>query len=456
MGAFIQPHSDARRFALFAAGWSLALFGVLRLPPVEQALLMPVTQAQGHLAALLFGIPALPIQVTLACSGSDAIALCAGFIWAYPARWQARAAAVAGGMALILALNTIRIGTLGLVTAPVVFDALHVYLWPALLILAIAAYVFAWMWSVDAVAPSPAITEAGVEPAHNHVPLKITRRFLWTTGIMLVIFTSAAPLYLDSAAILAVAGSMARIAAEGLRALGVDARAEGNVLFLARGGFVVTQECITTPLIPVYVAAVVSYARQWRTAAILLLATIPLFIVLGILRLLVVALPPAIGGSSTDVVHGFYQFLAAAVLVGGAAAWRHGAGRQACRRAVVGTVTGCLVVYVLAALYEPLIVRAFPLAVSPGDSQGAVRQLAAFQVGLFAALCAVVFKAGQWRGITGGLALLALSQVVVFALLHVLQGMLSFAPHVRDVRGWALAAPVLLVVMVVSYARPRP
>lgn len=456
MATCTQPHSDARRFALYAAGWSLALFGALRLPAVEQALLLPVTEVQGRFAALLFGTPALPLQVTLACSGSDAMALCAGFIWAYPARWPARAAAAAGGMTLILVLNTIRIGSLGLATTPAVFDALHVYLWPALLILAIAAYVFAWMWSVDAVAPSATIAAAAVDAPADHRSMRLTGRFLWTAGILLVLFTAAAPWYLDSAAILAVAALMAGVAAEGLRALGIDARAEGNVLFLARGGFLVTQECITTPLIPLYAAAVVSYARPWRSAAILLLCTIPLFIVLGILRLLVVALPPALGQSSIDLVHGFYQFLAAAVLVAAAAAWRHGAGRRAWRRAAIGTVIGCLVIFVLAPLYGPLLASAFPLAVAPGDSQGAVRLLAAFQVGLYLALCAAVFARDQWRSVTGGMALLAVSQVAAFALLHVLQGMLSFAPHTRDIRGWALAAPVLLVITVVSYARPRP
>ncbi len=102
------------------------------------------------LAAGLFGAPALPVEVTLACSGADALALCLGAVLAYPVRWRTRLAGAGGGAALILGLNTLRIGTLGRVAAsPAWFNALHLYVWPAVLTLAIAGYVFAWMRLAD-------------------------------------------------------------------------------------------------------------------------------------------------------------------------------------------------------------------------------------------------------------------------------------------------------------------
>ena len=53
-------------------------------------------------------------------------------ILAYPVRWRTRLAGAAGGAALILGLNTLRIGTLGRAAAsPAWFNALHVYVWPA-------------------------------------------------------------------------------------------------------------------------------------------------------------------------------------------------------------------------------------------------------------------------------------------------------------------------------------
>ena len=98
----------------------------------------------------LFGTSALPVEVTLACSGADALALCLGAVLAYPVKWRTRLAGAGGGAALILGLNTLRIGTLGRVAAsPAWFNTLHVYVWPAVLTLAIAGYVFGWMRLAD-------------------------------------------------------------------------------------------------------------------------------------------------------------------------------------------------------------------------------------------------------------------------------------------------------------------
>ena len=51
-----------------------------------------------------------------------------------------------GGVAFVLGLNTVRIATLGHAAAsPALFRALHLQVWPAILVLATAGYVFAWM-----------------------------------------------------------------------------------------------------------------------------------------------------------------------------------------------------------------------------------------------------------------------------------------------------------------------
>ncbi len=72
-----------------------------------------------------------------------------------------------------------------------------------------------------------------------------------------------------------------------------------------------------------------------------MLATVPLFVGLGIVRLLIVALPDAVA-SPLFVVHAFYQLLLAAVLVFLAALWRHGRG-AALRYALAGVVVGLAV-----------------------------------------------------------------------------------------------------------------
>src|SRR5688572_22566541 len=80
-----SPTSDARRFAAAAVAWGLGTFAVLRLPWVEAHGVLPLTQFQGRLAAGASGVPLLPVDVTLACSGTDVLALCVAAILAYPA-----------------------------------------------------------------------------------------------------------------------------------------------------------------------------------------------------------------------------------------------------------------------------------------------------------------------------------------------------------------------------------
>src|SRR6202011_281755 len=108
--------------------------------------------------------------------------------------------------------------------------------------------------------------------------------------------------------------------------LGVQAAATANMLSTARGGFVVTQECVSTPLIPAYLAAVFACENSWRWRAFALVAAPPLFVGLGIARLLVVALPASLVGSPIFLIHAFYQLLLAGVVVFLAAFWRHGGG----------------------------------------------------------------------------------------------------------------------------------
>jgi exosortase/archaeosortase family protein len=134
----------ATTFLLAALVWSLGLFTLLRTPWVEGRLVLPLTRLQQHAADYYFGAPAASINVTLECSGTDVLALCLGAILACPVPWRSRLAGATGGVAVILALNTLRIATLGRAAAsPVLFQSLHLQVWPAILVLATAGYVFA-------------------------------------------------------------------------------------------------------------------------------------------------------------------------------------------------------------------------------------------------------------------------------------------------------------------------
>jgi exosortase/archaeosortase family protein len=442
--------TDAVKFVLGGLAASLGLFGLLRLNWTEAHLVLPLTRVQAGLAAGLFGTPALPVEATLACSGADALALCLGAVLAYPVKWRTRLAGAGGGAALILGLNTLRIGTLGRVAAsPAWFNRLHIYVWPAALTLAIAAYVFAWMRRADRRSrlEEDAVTARELSVASRPQP---SRRFVVLTGTFLLLFLAASPAYLESPTVLALAGVIARAAAAILVLIGVNAHATANVLWTARGGFLVSQECISTPLIPVYLAAICTYSTTWRRLSIGVLATLPLFIALGIVRLLVVALPDAVA-SPLFFVHAFYQLLLGAVVVFLAARWRHG-GRAALTHALAGVIVGTLFVYLLGPFYTRLVTS--PSAAPLDDPQGAIALLPAFQVGLYLALWAAAFVAAGSRRFLAGLAVLVLMQPAGLLALHALASHSGLTAHVRDIRGWAVAAPVLIFAAVANLARP--
>jgi exosortase/archaeosortase family protein len=442
--------TDAVKFVLRGLATSLGFFGLLRLNWTEANVVLPFTHAQGGLAVGLFGTPALPVEATLACSGADALALCLGAVLAYPVPWRARLAGAGGGVALILGLNTLRIGSLGRVAAsPAWFNALHVYVWPAVLTIAIAGYVFGWMRLADR---PPTARQASPSPlATTRQAPQPSRRFVVLTVAFLLLFLAASPLYLESPSVLALAGFIARAAAVTLGLVGISAHAAANVLWTSRGGFLVTQECISTPLIPVYLAAVCTYSTTGRRLILGVLATLPLFMALGIVRLLVVALPDVVV-SPIFFVHAFYQLLLGAVVVFFAALWRHG-GRTALGHALVGIIVGVLFVHLLGPFYTRVVT--YQAGAWLDDPQGAIAFLPAFQVGLYLAMWVAAFVAVGWKRFLTGLALLGLTQAAGLLALHALASHSGLTAHVRDVRGWAVAGPVLIFAAVVNVARSR-
>ena len=432
--------TDAARFALRAGAASLGFFGLLRLNWVAVHAVLPLTRLQAQVATNVFGGPAAPVEATLACSGTDAIALCLGAILAYPVAWRVRVAGAAGGLALILALNVARIGTLGRAAAsPSWFDVLHLYVWPAVLTVAIAGYVFAWMAHAD---------RPGALATRRPQP---STRFVALTIVFLLAFLAASPLYLESRTVLSLAGVVTVAAATLLGLFGVTVHAAGNVLSTAGGGFAVTQECISTPLIPLYLAAVCAYSPTWRRMSFGVVATLPLLVGLGILRLLVLAVPAHVA-SPGFLIHAFSQLAVAAIVVFIAAVWRHGRNRGALY-AIVGIATGVLFVRLLGPSYTALVVADARAALP--DPQGAIAFLPAFQVGLYLALWAAACAAVAWRRVLAGLALLAVTQAVGLLALAALATHAGVLAHVRDIRGWAIAGPVVILAMVVGRAQPR-
>ena len=188
------PSSGVLRFALTAGAWFIGLFGLMRLGWVERQILLPFAQLQERVADQLTGVQTDAVYVDASCSGGDAMALCLGAVLAFPATWSARLRGAGIGLLVIAAFNIVRIGNLSLVAAyPSLLDLLHIYVWPAILILVAVAYVYAWMRRQM----GPAVHGAGSDPgAAWHGP---ARRFLLLTVVGTAAYFAAAGWVYESA-----------------------------------------------------------------------------------------------------------------------------------------------------------------------------------------------------------------------------------------------------------------
>ncbi len=311
--------SRATLFLLAVLAWSLGLFAVLRSPWVEGRVVLPLTSFQEQVAIYYAGRPPVPVAVTSECSGTDVLALCLAATLACPVPWRTRLVGAAGGIALVLALNTLRIATLGRAAVrPALFEALHLQVWPAILVLATAGYVFVWMrWAL-----AGSTVSRGRGPSHGEDALAteegplapLMRRFVPRAAVLLVAFALCGPWIARSESLLTAGAWVARGAAFLLTAAGYEAAAAGNVLTTSRGGFVVTPDCLATALIPLYVAGVFTARLTWPWRTLALVVAPPLFGALAIVRLLLLALPPALVAMPLFLVHGFHQLVYAARL----------------------------------------------------------------------------------------------------------------------------------------------
>jgi exosortase/archaeosortase family protein len=443
----------ATKFLLVSVAWSLGLFALLRTPWVDERLVVPITRVQKQAADYYAGSPAAPISVTQECSGTDVLALCLAVILACPVSRRARLAGTAGAVAFVLGLNTVRIATLGLAAAsPALFQALHLQVWPAILVLAVAGYVFAWMRLT---------VGAGERTGESDL-----LRFATRAAMLLVAFALCGPWIARSDALLAAGAATARAAAFILTAAGLAATASGNVLATSRGTFIVTPECLATALFPLYVAGVLTVRLAWRWRALALLAAPPLFTALAIVRLLLLALPPALAASPLFLVHGFHQLVLAVIGVMLLALWREPRGpkrwvRAAARggaalgiAAVLAVVAGSVLtdaVLGAARVIASLASRTLVDLAAPGDAQGALALLPAYQAGLLLALGIAVLTG--WRRLLAAFGVLLASQVIFLLALAAVDHA-GLVPHALLLRAWAVAVPVVLTLAMLRAGPP--
>ena len=464
------------RFALTIGAWFVGLFGLMRLGWVEHNLLTPFAQLQQRVAEQLMGVKSGLLYADASCSGGDPMALCMGAIFAYPAAWGSRLRGAAVGLAAITALNVVRLGSLSMVAGNRgLLDALHLYVWPGILIVAAAAYVYGWMdrqgggpagagrppGADAAVDAGPRGADATAAGALGALPVLggATRRFLALTAVLVAAYFAAAPFFYGSDLVRVLAGWVALSGGAVLNAAGTETTVMGAGLFTAHGGFLVTQECVFTPLIPVYLAGVLAAPlAPWRRAAALA-ATPVIFFAIGVARVLVLAAPAALVGNYEVAIHGFSQTLVSVLLVAAAAVWTAGPGRPGAARALVALGAGFAAGFAAAPVLGALLgggAAGLQALVGHGhayvDEQGAAAVMPAFQVGLFAALWAAVAGRAAWRRALLGAGILAASQAVLALLVGELARHGGFDPHVALIRAWTVVVPAALVWVL---ARPE-
>ncbi len=437
------------RFLVTVGAWFVGLFGLMRLGWVERSLLTPFAKLQQQAADQLTGAPSDLVYADASCSGGDPMALCAGAILAFPAAWSARLRGVALGLLGITLLNVVRLGHLSLVASDrALLDLLHTYVWPGLLIIATAAYVFGWMQRQTSTAPPGR--------AANPVVFGGTaRRFLVAAALLVVVYFATAPFFYQSPAVNVIAGWIAAAGGALLTAARTTAMVDGPLIRTTHGAFVVTQECIFTPLIPLYVAGVLTAPLAPLRRAAALAATPAVFFALGVSRLLVLAVPAAVIGSYATAIHAFSQTAVALILIV-AAAFRvvgpaAGTG-TAIARALLAVGSGIAAGYVAGPVWSWLFDGVAGLQALAGhaghlfaDAQGAWALVPAFQLGLFTSLWVAVAGRCGWRSAALGLGVLALVQAALTLPVGELAHHYGFNPHVGLIRGWALAAPAALV-----------
>ncbi|MCM2256811.1 MAG: exosortase/archaeosortase family protein [Vicinamibacteria bacterium] len=436
-------------FVAVAGAWSLGLFALLRAPAVERWVTIPLTELQKQVADTWSGTPAVAVAVTADCSGTDVIALCLAAIAAAPVTLRARIVGMAGALALVLGLNTIRIASLGHAAAsPWLFDTLHLQVWPLILVLAAAGYVFAWMWLARA-------ADRNALPA-DRFGGPVARSFAAWAVLLLVAFALSGPRIARSDLLIAAGGWTASAAAVVLGMLGQVAVVSGNVLSTSRGGFQVTPDCLATALVPLLVAGVLALPAGWLWRGLALAVAPLLFFALAVARLLLLALPPVLAESPLVLVHGFHQWVLGGLCVVGLALMHEPAVRgrwvRGARRAAVALAAAALV----AAGAGPALARGVEAAAhalarvvphtltaltAPGDVQGALALLPAFQAGLLVAFG--VTTRVRWRRLGWAFGGLVGSQLALLVLLGTLTDA-GVLPHAALVRGWAVIVPVLL------------
>lgn len=440
--ALAEPRIGA--FLLQGLFWNVMLFALIRLTWVDRHVVSSLIGFQQAIVTWYAGAPHIGIVVTSDCSGADVMALCAAVTLAYPVAWRRRITGLVSGLAMLLALNIWRIATLYQARTLTALDWLHRVVWPAILVVATVAYVIWWIRE-----------SAGSQPTRDRGIVRLGTPLL-VSGLA---YAAAVPWMFTSALLRIASEWTATGGAFLLQRFGASVHSAGDVLVTARGAFQVTPECLFTPVLPLYVAGawVLPIARSKRW--LWLLAAVPLFFLLGIVRLLALALPPFLVDRPAFLVHGFYQIAAGVIAIAALArvAARRLDGELWAPRALTGLGAAAIVAGVLGSSWQRGLLgvaagvhSVFPstliILTSPSDQQGALAMLPVFQLAVVVGLWAALTRGTRLRSLLTALGVLAATQVTLLVVLGYLSARYGVQAHAVMIRGWAVAAPVVIAL----------
>jgi exosortase/archaeosortase family protein len=443
-------------FIVAGAGWSAVFLAALHNAILERTVIAPFVAWQARLGG--YGPGASLAVADLSCAGTDVIALAVAAILAYPAAWTRRLAGLAGAAVWLIALNALRIMTLFAVAATPVFAPLHVYIWPALLILGASTFVFVWIWSAERAAAGDARSSL-VRLALIAPPL--------VAG-----YAAALPSMLDSPALRSLANGAAAWTAAVLRLAGADASVGGSTLVVSTTALMITPECILTPMMPVFLACALGVPRRWSRRVLGALLFVPVFGALMVARLLTVALPPLLLATPLYLTHAFHQLVTGAACIvvtaihARAPDWRVRPAARVAARAI-GAVMLFLVLLAMIArpaqatldILASQMCRLLPhvgMTSSGYDVQGAFAVMPGFELALLSGLLAASGTMPTVRRSVAMVSALMLTQLSVLVTAGELDAHAGFTIPVVGVRALSIAIPVVLFMLVCRAAKSSP
>lgn len=452
--ALADAPSPSLRFLAEATAWIVGLVGLIRLPWVAEHFIGALVTFQTTLVSW-YGATASPnILVTSDCSGADVAAVCLGVTLAYPVAWRRRLVGAAVGAAVVFGVNAARIASLYAVASDLrTLNLLHLYVWPALLSLVTVFYVFVWI-RVN--------TRSTAAMSHAWV------RFFQIAMGGFVVYAASAPWAFTSPMLARVGAWTAASGAVLLNGLGAQVSSNGAILLTGRGAFQVTQECLFTPMLPLFIAGVCAVPMPKGRRWLWLILTPVVFFALGIARLFALVLPPYVVSQPAVLAHGFYQILAGAALIIAAAHWasRHDGAARASRTSAIALSVAVAVGVVAATTWRSLVewcvdtisgllsIAPLPL-VAAGDEQGALVLMPAYQLSVLCGLWFALRGGRAWRALGTSLAWLLATQVGFIVGAAAVSAQWGMSPHAILVRAWALAIPAIVALIWTSAGGTR-